>query len=203
MVGKTCSGDKRELILRGAAKAFAKKGFFESRISDVAKAAGVADGTIYLYFENKNQLLKTLFEESVSLLIQEAKTHLEQTEEPMEQMRHLLRLHLEMMEKNPDHAVVFQIELRQGLRSEERFSRESLANYLKIIKGVIENGQQKGVFRQDVHAALVANMCFGILDELATRWVLADLSYCLTRDLEQMTSFFFSGILAKPPSETL
>lgn len=195
-MSKTCGGDKRDQILQGAAKAFAQKGFFESRISDVAKAAGVADGTIYLYFENKNQLLKSLFEESVALLIKQANEYLSKSGDPLEQLTHLCCLHLKLLEKNPDHAVVFQIELRQGLRSSERFSQERLASYLKIIKGIIEEGQLRGVFRKNVHPALAANMCFGILDELATRWVLADLSYPLTRDLDQMTMFFFSGLLA-------
>ncbi|MEK7484202.1 MAG: TetR/AcrR family transcriptional regulator [Planctomycetota bacterium] len=193
---KTCGGDKRNQILLGAAKAFAQKGFFESRISDVAKAAKVADGTIYLYFENKNQLLKSLFEESVALLIKQATEYLAKSGTPLEQLTHLCCLHLKLLEKNPDHAVVFQIELRQGLRSSERFSQERLASYLKIIKGIIEDGQHKGVFRKNIHPALAANMCFGILDELATRWVLANLSYPLTRDLDQMTMFFFSGLLA-------
>jgi TetR/AcrR family fatty acid metabolism transcriptional regulator len=196
VVGKV--SDKRESILRGAALAFAEKGFFESRISDVAKAAGVADGTIYLYFSNKNLLLKALFEDAIGLFISRAKEYLAQSEDPVEQLQHLFRLHFELLEQNPHHALVLQIELRQGLRNPERFSQEVLAEYLRLIKSVIEAGQRQGVFRRDVHPALVANMSFGILDELATKWVLAQSSYPLMRDLEQVMTFFFSGILESP-----
>src|SRR5688572_28878458 len=100
--------DKREAILRAAIKVFAGKGYFNSKVSDIAKEAGIADGTVYLYFKSKDDILHSFFDRAMAEFIAEGKKQLAELESPAEKLRRIAELHLERLGADRDLAIVFQ-----------------------------------------------------------------------------------------------
>ena len=109
---RTIAGDKREAILRAATTVFAHNGYFNSKVADIAREAGVADGTVYLYFKSKEDILHSIFDRSVDEALVEAKKKIENISDPREKLRQIALLHLERLGADRDLAVVFQVELR-------------------------------------------------------------------------------------------
>src|SRR3954447_17046148 len=156
--------DKRDAILRAATHVFAQRGFFQSQVADIARVAGVAAGTVYLYFRSKDDLLVTIFERTMREAIGEGRAALAATDGPEARLRQIARLHLERLGRDRDLAVVFQVELRQSVKFMERFSSTFLRDYLGIIREAIEDGQRSGLFRAGVSATTAAKVFFGGLD---------------------------------------
>jgi TetR/AcrR family fatty acid metabolism transcriptional regulator len=165
---------KRKRILRAAIEVFATKGYFAARMTDVAKSAAVADGTLYLYFDGKEHLLLSIFDDVLSRFIDRAESEITKLDNPLDQLGVMVRLHLETLGRDPALAHVLQIETRQSRRFLSLLTRGKLGDYLNLIRGVIEEGQELGIFRRDVGAGLATDFVFGAVDELVTSWLLAD-----------------------------
>src|ERR687893_359264 len=191
------AGDKREAIMRAATKIFARSGYFNSKVADVAREAGVADGTVYLYFKSKEEILRSVFERNTSEAIAEGREELAKIEDPRERLRRIARHHLERLGSDRDLAVVFQVELRGSTKFMEEFSAAGLAEYLGFIREVFEEGQRAGVFRRDLNAKLVAKVIFGALDEMATNWILSKRRYKLAPVADEVLEIFFDGVIAR------
>ncbi len=189
--------DKREAILRAAIKVFAGKGYFNSKVADIAKEAGIADGTVYLYFKSKDDILRSFFDRAMSDFISEGKRELSEIEGPEEKLRRIAQLHLERLGADRDLAIVFQVELRGSTKFMEEFSAKGFADYLDIIRATIAEGQKLGVFRIDLKPIIVAKMLYGALDEMVTNWVLSHKSYPLAPMADEVLKVFFGGILTK------
>ena len=170
---KRVEGDKRETILRAAIDTFAARGFFNAQVADVARAAGVAAGTVYLYFRGKDDLLVSIFERTMKEAIAEGRRSVAPVDDPVARLREIARLHLDRLSHDRALAVVFQIELRQSTKFMERFSATQLREYLGIIRDVIADGQARRVFRREINPTLAAKLFFGGLDEMATNWILS------------------------------
>src|SRR5881394_3366829 len=112
--------DKRDLILRAATRVFAQGGFHQSQVADVAKVAGVAAGTVYLYFKSKDDLLVSIFERSMRDVIDQGRAALDGVRDPAERLRRIAHLHLGRLGRDKNLAVVFQVELRQSVKFMER-----------------------------------------------------------------------------------
>ena len=166
--------DKRQRILNAAVKVFARKGYFAAKVSEIAHKADVADGTIYLYFKNKEDILVSLFDEVMAEHIETAKTELEAADTAPEKLRAIAVHHLSMLGGNRDLAIVFQVELRQSTKFMERFTASWLQDYFAIVQDVIEAGQKEGTLRPDLPRKLVAKAFFGVLDEMVTSWVVSN-----------------------------
>jgi TetR/AcrR family fatty acid metabolism transcriptional regulator len=191
--------DKRDLILRAAVRVFAERGFFGAQVADVARVAGVAAGTVYLYFHSKDDLLVSIFERVMSEAIAEARAALASASDPLDRLRRIARLHLERLGRDRDLAVVFQVELRQSTKFMEQFSTTKLREYLGLIRDAIGEGQQAGLVRPDVNPTLAAKMLFGALDEMATNWMLSRRRTSLDGVADQVVDLFVHGI-GKAPS---
>jgi len=200
---ETAKADKREAILRAAIDVFAERGFFNAQVADVARAAGVAAGTVYLYFRGKDDLLVSIFERTMRTWIAEARACLAPLDDPIVQLREVARGHLERMGRDRSLAVVFQVELRQSTKFMERFSATLLREYLGIIRGIIANGQASGVFRKELNATLAAKLFFGGLDEMATNWILSRRKYALATEADAIVDIFVGGMsaAAKPVAD--
>ena len=186
--------DKRAAILRASIDVFAERGFFNAQVADVARAAGVAAGTVYLYFRSKDDLLVSIFERTMREAIADGRACIEPLREPVEQLRALARVHLDRMGRDRSLAVVFQVELRQSTKFMERFSATLLREYLGIIRGIIASGQDAGAFRAGINPTLAAKMFFGGLDEMATNWVLSKRSYSLAGESDAIVDLFVGGV---------
>jgi TetR/AcrR family transcriptional regulator, fatty acid metabolism regulator protein len=164
-------GDKRERILSSAMRVFASKGFFQSKVSDIAADAGVADGTIYLYFKSKDDLLISLFETQMERVNQELRRAIEGADDAGEKLRRFTRAYMNLVAQNRHAAEVITIELRQSAKFMKDYANPKFGEFLKILAGVIDEGQKQGVLRSDVPAYVAARGLFGLLDELALMWV--------------------------------
>jgi TetR/AcrR family fatty acid metabolism transcriptional regulator len=168
----TRGGDKRERILDAAVRVFAKKGFYATRVSEVAKAAGVADGTIYLYFKSKDELLVSLFEDRVERLLAFLQTELPATMGAAEKLRRIIELQLGLMEGERDLAEVITVILRQSTKLMKEYAAPKFTAYLDAIARVVADGQASGELRGDVSPHLAARAIFGALDGITMTWAL-------------------------------
>jgi len=186
--------DKRDAILRAATDTFAARGFFNAQVADVARAAGVAAGTVYLYFRGKDDLLVSIFERTMTEAIAEGRDTVSKLTDPVDRLREIARLHLGRLGRDRSLAIVFQIELRQSTKFMERFSSTQLREYLGIIRDVIAEGQARGTFRRSVNPTLAAKLFFGALDEMATNWILSRRKYALVGEADTIVDLFVGGV---------
>lgn len=189
--------DKRDRIIEAAVQVFAKKGYRSARISDIARGAGVADGTIYLYFRNKEDLLLTIFEEKMELILSGLREALEGREEPLDRMRAFARYHFFQLRTYPALAQVLQVELRQSTRFLHDYRPEKLWEYLGIFEKLVVEGQEQGALRADINPFLVKWAFFGALDELSMQWVLSRKRdrFNLDQAADQVVDVFLRGML--------
>ena len=193
---ETFSGTtKRERILRAAIDVFAQSGYFNAKVSEIAKAAGVADGTIYLYFNGKEDLLITIFREHTRSYLESLERDLATVSRPEDRIRIAIRHHLETLGRDRALAVVSQVELRHSLKFMSLFSQEEVADYLNMLRKIVEHGQSEGVFRRNLHPQLAAKAVFGVLDEMVTSWILSEKDYALADQAEQVADLILTGLL--------
>jgi TetR/AcrR family fatty acid metabolism transcriptional regulator len=191
---KVDRSDKRDALLRAAIDTFAARGFFNAQVADVARAAGVAAGTVYLYFRGKDDLLISIFERTMKEAIAEGRRTVGALTNPIDRLREIARLHLGRLGRDRALAIVFQVELRQSTKFMERFSATQLREYLGVIRDVIADGQARGLFRRELNATLAAKLFFGALDEMATNWILSRRKYSLVAEADAIVELFVGGL---------
>ena len=191
--------NKHQKILNAAIKVFGNKGFFNARISDIAAEADVADGTIYLYFNNKYDILLTLFEEEIGKLIIQIKEAISQVTDPREMLHIFATHHLQLVIEKKELAEVLQMELRQSCEPVKMYRVTQFADYVNIISEIIHIGQNNNVFRPDLLPGIVKRAFFGALDEVSRLWILnPSHSYTLEQTAETISSIFLDGIIIRP-----
>ncbi|HYA40815.1 MAG TPA: TetR/AcrR family transcriptional regulator [Syntrophobacteraceae bacterium] len=186
--------DKRLRILDSAVKVFANRGFFNAKVSQIAREAGVAPGTVYLYFKNKEDLLITIFEVRMQDINSKFRAAVMEKEDGRSRLECLVGMHLAGFQSQPDLAACFQVELRQS----SRFMRESvkgeLQQYLDLIREIVEHGRRDGSFRNQLPVRLVTNFIFGTLDEVVSTWVMSAMKYNLVSLTGPLMDLFTNGI---------
>jgi len=185
---------KRERILDAAVLEIARRGFYGTSVSAIARRAGVADGTIYLYFKNKDQILISIFERAMGRFIGEGKERLARTSDAEAKLRDLVGLHLSVMGRDRDLAIIFQVELRHSLHFLDIFSRSRMREYLGIIATIVEQGQEEGRFRKGIDPLFTAKAIFGILDEMTTDWVLSSKNTRLESRTDPVAFLILGGL---------
>ena len=165
--------DKRERILSAAERIFARHGFFAAKVSDVAKEAGVADGTIYLYFKSKDDLLISLFERRMQQVNDTLRTAIATVKSPRDQLRAFITAYLQLVHDEPSAAEVLTIELRQSSKFMKEYENPQFADFLRMLGGIIAAAQDTGELDRGIPSHVAARMIFGMLDELSLAWVLA------------------------------
>lgn len=194
---KATVADKREAILRAATKVFAGNGYFNSKVSDIAGAAGIADGTVYLYFKSKDDILHSIFDRAMAEFIAEGKQELATLDDPVSKLRRIAELHLGKLGADRDMAIVFQVELRGSTKFMQEFSAAGFAEYLDIIRVTMADGQRLGLFRDDIKPIVCAKILYGALDEMVTNWILSKHRYPLEPMADEVLKIFFGGTLKK------
>ena len=197
------SADKHSKIIHAATKVFAKKGFFNARISDIAKEAKVADGTIYLYFNNKLDILISVFEEEIGTLIEQVSKALALETDPKKQLEIFATKHLTMMKKNKNLAEVIQIELRQSAKLIKEYRNNKFNEYIDIVSSIIKQGQAQNIYRADIRPGIAKRAFFGALDEISRVWSLSlETEYTLDELIGQIMTIFLSGMLVPTAEKT-
>ena len=187
---------KRESILRAATRVFARNGYFNSKVADIAREADVADGTVYLYFKSKEEILHSIFDQNMAEAITAGRALIEKISDPREKLRRIAMLHLERLGADPDLAVVFQVELRGSTKFMREFSAAGFAEYLGLLRQTFEAGQRSGAFRKELNAKLVSKILFGALDEMATNWIISKRNYKLEPMAGVVMDVFLNGVSA-------
>ncbi|RPI02100.1 MAG: TetR family transcriptional regulator, partial [Calditrichaeota bacterium] len=154
---------KRERLLKAAIKIFARDGFFKAKVEEIAKMAKVATGTTYLYFKNKDDLLISIFEEEMTPIIEKMKEELAKAESPEDKIMAFVTSHFNLVEKNPDLALLLEVELRQSNKFLHDYKGTKFKEYLDVMSDAFIQGQNTGLFRQDVHPSIFKQMVFGAL----------------------------------------
>jgi TetR/AcrR family fatty acid metabolism transcriptional regulator len=189
--------DKREAILRAGIKVFARKGYFNSKVADIAGEAGIADGTVYLYFKSKDEILHSIFDRAMAEFIAEGRREIEEIKDPVGRLRRIAELHLERLGADRDLAIVFQVELRGSTKHMQEFSAAGFAEYLDIIRKTISDGQKAGILRSEVKPIIAAKILYGGLDEMVTNWVLSQKAYPLAPLAGEVLNIFLGGLSTK------
>ncbi len=192
---------KHDAILRAAISVFARNGYFNSKVSDVAREAGVADGTVYLYFKNKDDLLFSIITEMLDSFIAHVRAAIAPLPSPLAQLREIARLHLDMLGRDRDLAVVFEVEIRHSTKFMEEFSTKKLSEYLDLIQQVIEAGQRAGEFRPGINPRIATKVFFGALDEMATNWILSRRGKPLAEAVEPVLDLLLHGFAPNGASQ--
>ena len=189
------TNNKKDLIINAAIKVFAKKGFYNAKVADVAKMAGVADGTIYLYFKNKDDLLISLFETKMEEILRQFSFYLNAETSPEKKLCKFIHLYFQMIEEDQDLAEVFQVELRQSSKFLKDYHNQKFIDFLNMIGGIIHEGQTSGKFRQDINIHNMKLIIFGALDELARQWILTEnTKHDLKQTADETSKTFIKGL---------
>jgi TetR/AcrR family transcriptional regulator, fatty acid metabolism regulator protein len=184
--------DKRDRILDAAERTFARHGFFTAKVSDVAKEAGVADGTIYLYFKSKDDLLISLFGRRMQQLTATLREAIA-GKPPREQLRAFVRKYLQLVHDEPAAAEVLTIELRQSSKFMKEYANPEFAEFLRLLGGVLTAAGMD----HSVPAHVAARMIFGMLDELVLVWVTRPKKLDIVRAAEWVIQLVETGLLDK------
>jgi TetR/AcrR family fatty acid metabolism transcriptional regulator len=188
--------DKPQQIIEAAMRVFAREGYYNSRVSDIAREAGIAAGTIYLYFKTKDDILVTLFRDKMAEFVGELRKAIAGETDAASKVRQLVSLHFSMLEENPDLAEVVQVELRQGQKFFRGASSQEIGAYFALIGSVLEEGVAQGRFRSDLPVKVATKMLFGAMDQMATSWVLGKRGYQLVDTADAVTEIFLQGVAA-------
>ena len=188
--------DKRDRILRAAIKVFARKGFYATRVSEIAKAAGVADGTIYLYFKNKDDVLVSIFQDGIRRLIDVLKEDAAACDTVEERITRIVELQLGLLEGQRDLAEVITVNLRQSSKLLKQYAAPLFMEYLEIVSGIIADGQKQGVLRKDINPKVAARALWGALDGLAVTWAIGSEAdpVQLRKAAKQCATLFLEGL---------
>ena len=192
--------DKHDLILEAAIEVFAERGFHHARIADIARRAGVADGTIYLYFRNKDDVLLSIFEEKMGVLIVGVRGALEGVADPLEKVRVFARYHFRQVQDHRALAEVLQIELRLSNKFLKEYRPEKLWEYLGVFAAIVREGQESGGIRPELDPFVLMWAFFGALDEIAMQWVLSKRrdKFSLDATADTVADVFIRGMAHAP-----
>jgi TetR/AcrR family fatty acid metabolism transcriptional regulator len=198
MPTKNRNGEKFHRIIAAATKVFARKGFFHAKVSDIAKEAQVADGTIYLYFQNKDDILISLFEEQMKAVLENMVEQISQEGDAIRKIEKFALTHLRLIELNKNMAEIIQVELRQSSKFMKEYKNEKFMQYLNLIGDVIREGQDQGVFRKDIIPEIAKRAFFGALDEMSRFWVLSShKKYDIETAAKQISDYFLCGMIKR------
>ena len=188
--------DKSQQIVDAAIRVFARNGYYNSRVSDIAREAGIAAGTIYLYFKTKDEILVTLFREQMASFVDQLQKAIASEPDALRKLGRLIALHFQVLESNPDLAEVVQVELRQGNKFFRGASAHEVAAYFALIASVLEEGVETGLFRKDLPIKVATKLLFGALDQMTTSWVLGKRRYRLSETADAVADIFLRGVAA-------
>ena len=189
-------GNKRERIIAAAARLFGEKGYHDTTTAEIAESAGVAAGTIYIYFSSKEELLVAVFEEFLGQHMERLREGVELEPTPKKKLDRLLSLGLKLMQDNPDSARIFLSQLRQSTEMITTVAKRSSRAYKDIIESILVEGIRSGLCRE-VDVPAVASMLFGAWQTTVLEWVADGCSYTLTDKTEELTNFVLHGVCCK------
>jgi TetR/AcrR family fatty acid metabolism transcriptional regulator len=193
-INKKNKNNKYHLIIEAAVKVFARQGFYQSTVAQIAREAGVADGTIYLYFKNKDDILVNFFQYKTKQVFERFRAEVNQAESSLDKLRNLIRRHLAEFQRDRDMAILYQVGTHQIDRLAEDQIREMSKMYQDLISEIVEAGQQEGYIRKDLYVGLVKRFILGGVDEVINTWLHSEREYDLVSMADPLVELFVRGI---------
>jgi len=185
---------KPQQIVDAAIRVFARTGYYNSRVSDIAREAGIASGTIYLYFRTKDEILVTVFRERMAQWVAMVRQETAGEPDAIAKIRKVVALHFAVLEGDPDLAEVVQVELRQGHKFFRGASAHEVSAYFDLIGSILHEGIATGQIRADLPVKIATKVLFGAMDQMATSWVLGKRGYRLTETADAVATIFLRGV---------
>ena len=173
------SKPKYKQIIDAAVFVIAQNGYHQAQVSKIARQAGVADGTIYLYFKSKEDLLISLFHEKMGYFVEQIEEGIKGNSSAVDKLLFLIQKHFQILSEDTELAIVTQLELRQSNKDLRIRINAVLKGYLNLLDRILVEGIENGEFLPNLNIKLVRNMIFGTMDETATSWVMNDQKYSL------------------------
>jgi TetR/AcrR family fatty acid metabolism transcriptional regulator len=198
IVSKPRNHEKFHRILEAAVRVFAEQGFHQATIAQIARQAGVADGTIYLYFKNKDDILVHVFNERTRSVFNRFREAVKEADGAVGKLRALVGCHLAEFQADVHMAAVYQAWTHQFQRAAEPQIKEMSKMYLDIVAEIVELGQQEGTLRKDLYLGLVKRFIIGAVDEVINTWLHAGGRYDLSSMADPLVDLFIRGIGAPP-----
>jgi len=189
--------EKRKKIMESATKVFARMGFSNTRIQDVALEAGVAHGTVYLYFKSKDELFTSIFQENFGELIEYISSEVIKKDNAEDKLRLMISLQLDLIEENPDLTKLILIEFPRTGNFLNDSNIDVLSNYIDLIGNIIRDGIKEGIFSTSVKSDIVATMIYAAMQGIATRWILDGMNYSLKTMDKEISEIFLKGLKSK------
>jgi TetR/AcrR family fatty acid metabolism transcriptional regulator len=186
--------DKYRQILDAAIMVFARQGFHQSTVAQVAKAAGVADGTIYLYFKSKDDILFQFYEYKARQVFERFRQAVDEATHAVDKLRNLVRTHLSEFQNDIHMAIVYQAETHQHRRAAQEAIKEMSKMYRDIVTEIVELGQQEGNLRCNLTIGLVMRLINGAVNEVINAWIHAGGEYDLVSMADPLVELFLGGI---------
>ncbi len=193
---KIIRSDKYNAILKAAGAVFAKSGFHKSTISQIAREAGVADGTIYLYFKNKEDILYQFLSYKTEIVFKRMHKAVNTTENAKVKLRNLIKAHLKEFQDDKDMAEVFQSEVRY-IRDIAPQIKNISRMYLDLLTEIIEQGQIEGTIRQNLFMGVVKRYILGAVEGVINTWLAAGCKYDLISMADPLVELYLEGIAAR------
>jgi len=193
-VNPTKKREKYEQILEAAIRVFARQGYYNSTISQVAREAGVGDGTIYLYFKNKDDILDNFFSYKTTQIFSQFKEEVDCCHNALDKLSQLVACHLKEFEQNRDLAVVYEVETRMRRHLSDEKIKEMSRMYFDLVAEIVEQGQEEGTIRKNIPIHLVKQYLIGAVDEVITTWLYSSREYRLITMAEPLVDLFINGI---------
>ncbi|MBP1968839.1 TetR/AcrR family fatty acid metabolism transcriptional regulator [Virgibacillus natechei] len=191
------SKPKYNQIIEAAVIVIAENGYHASQVSKIANKAGVADGTIYLYFKNKEDILVSVFEEKMGQFIERIVEGINEKQKANEKLFTLVEMHLRQLSEDHHLAIVTQLELRQSNSALRQQINKVLKPYLAVIDEIVKEGMEENIFRDDLNIRLVRQMIFGTIDEIVTNWIMKDGKYDLVKQAPTIHTLLSNGLTVK------
>lgn len=188
---------KYRQIIEAAVEVIAENGYHASQVSKIAKRANVADGTIYLYFKNKEDILISVFREKMGMFIGKTIEAINEKETANEKLLTLIEMHYNQLSESPYLAIVTQLELRQSKPELRKEINRVLKSYLEVIDSIVEQGMKEKEIRDDVNPKLLRQMIFGTIDETVTTWVMKSQRYSLNEQANAVHQLLAFGLFNK------
>ena len=185
---------KYRQIIDAAVIVIAEYGYHQAQVSKIAKQAGVADGTIYLYFKNKEDILISLFEEKMGEFVEKIEDEIAGVQSASEKLSLLINKHFDILSSDPHLAIVTQLELRQSNKELRLKINAVLKEYLALVDSVLREGMENGEFKPDLNYKLARQMIFGTLDEIVTTWVMNEQKYQLQSLSKDIHNLIIAGL---------
>jgi len=191
--------EKYMAIIDAALEVFAEYGYHNCQVAKIARRAGIADGTIYLYFANKEDVLVSVYREKMNEFITLLKALLQNYTAAIDKLTSLVNFHFNHLENNPSLANFMQIQLRQSEASIRSGIAEQLKQYYQLIEKLVDEGKQQGSFNPQIKTKVAREVIFGSMDEIVSCWVFSSRKYSLSKNADDVLIILKSG-LAVPES---